>query len=311
MKSLILFLLTICLITTGCVSASIDPTPTPSETPRPTATLTLQPTEPPTTTPEPKSGCQYDADFFARLKAALPVSEVVISHNIINDIHTLGIWYVEPVIQLDISTQDEISENLTMAINNALVTAAQLKRADPCVSSFDEINPIVVDSLYNGWFSGTIQPEDIPDTPYDGVMEDMFAVTEIGYFRENFPAPIGKAPPKSCDWPTTLGKIRQHFSPKLVNTEFYFVRDELGNNVWANFYVLSQENAYAQAITSIMNITLELDCLHPTPDNVIVTTLTSDHKVVLLGFLPNTKADTGTSQNGFDINNFKYSTYGD
>jgi hypothetical protein len=87
------------------------------------------------------------------------------------------------------------------------------------------------------------------------------------------------------------------------------VRDDIGNNVWANFYIPSRENVETLSSVSLMNIALELDCLHPTPDNIIVTALTPDHEVALLGFLPNTNANTGTSQNGFDLNEFKYATY--
>jgi hypothetical protein len=271
MKSKILFLLTISLIASGCASIFATPTPTPTQTPLPTATFTPQPTETPTPTTDPMSLCEYDADFFARLRAELPVDEAVIYRHFMNGLHTLVVWYVEPFIETEISTEEELYDNQDIAINNALVSAAQLKRADPCAGYFDSIELVVVDRLYNGWFSGAIRPEDIPDTPYDSVVRDMFEATEISYVREEIPEATGKAPVNSCDWPTTHEKIQQHFSPELVNTAFYFVRDELGNNVWANFYVLSAEEAFISSLPALMNIAMELDCLHPTPGNIIVT----------------------------------------
>jgi hypothetical protein len=311
MKSKIIFLLAISLIVSGCASLSATPTPTPTQTPLPTATYTLQPTETPTPTTDPMSLCEYDADFFAKLRAELPVDEAVIYRHFINGAHSLVVWYVEPFIEPEISTEEELYDNQDIAINNALVSAAQLKRADPCAGYFDSIELVVVDRYYNGWFSGAIRPEDIPDRPYDSVVADMFKATDIGYVRDEIPAPNDKAPANSCDWPTTLEKIQQHFSPELVNTAFYFVRDEVGNNVWANFYVLSADSAFMSSLPSLMNITMELDCLHPTPNNIIVTAVNPEDVVVLIGYLPNTGADTGTSQNGFDIANFQYQTYND
>lgn len=311
MKSKTLLLLTISLIASGCASVVAEPTPTPTQTPLPTATYTPQPTDTPTATVDPMSLCEYDADFFAKLRAKLPVDEAVIYRHFLNGTHTLAVRYVEPFLKTDISTEEELYDNQDIAINNALVSAAQLKRADPCVGYFDTIELVVVDQYYNGWFSGAIRPEDIPDTPYDSVITDMFEATEIGYVRNEIPAPNDKAPANSCDWPETLEKIQQHFSPELVNTAFYFVRDDLGNNVWANFYVLSAEDAFINSLPALMNIAMELDCLHPTPNYIIVTAVNPEDVVVLIGYLPNTGAETSTSLNGFDIENFQYQTYND
>jgi hypothetical protein len=309
MKSKIIFLLTISLIASGCASVFPEPTLTPTNTPMPTATYTPQPTETPTPTVDPMSLCAYDADFFAKLRAELPVDEAVIYRHFINGAHTLVVWYVEPFIETEFSTEEELYDNQDIAIGNAMVSAAQLKKADPCASYFDSIELVVVDKLYNGWFSGAIRPEDIPDTSYDSVVTDMFKATEIGYVRQDFLEPTAKAPSNSCDWLTTHDKIHQHFSPELVNTAFYFVRDESGNHVWANFYVLSAEDAFISALPALMNIAMELDCLYPAPDNIIVTAVNPEEEVVLIGYLPNTGADSGTSQNGFDISNFQYQTY--
>jgi hypothetical protein len=309
MKSKIIFLLTISLIASGCASVFAEPTPT--QTPLPTALYTPQPTDTPTATVDPMSLCEYDVDFFAKLRAELPVDEAVVYRHFLNGLHTLAVWYVEPILKTEISTEDELFGNQATAINNALVSAAQLKRADPCAGCFDTIELIVVDRYYNGWFSGAIRPEDIPDTPYDSVIDDMFEATDIGYIRDEIPAPNDITPANSCDWPTTREKIQLHFSPELVNTAFYFVRDDLGNNVWANIYVPSAEDAFISSLPALMNIAMELDCLHPTPDFIIVTAVNPEDKVVLIGFLPNTGTDTDTSQNGFDIENFQYQTYDD
>lgn len=305
MKSKIILLLTISLLISGCASVFPEPTPTPS----PTATHTPQPTETPIPTVDPMSLCEYDADFFATLRDELPVDEVVIYRHFIDGAHTLIVWYVEPELETEISTEDELFDNQEISVVNALVSAAQLKRGYPCVEYFDSIELIVVDGDYYGWFSGAIDPEDIPDTPYDSALTDLFDAAEIGYLRDEIPDSTGKAPSNSCDWATTHEKIHQHFSPELVNTAFYFVRDSLGNNVWANFYVLSAEDAFISALTALMNVTMELDCLQPTPDNIIVTAVNPDDEVVLIGYLPNTGVETGTSLNGFDIENFQYQTY--
>jgi hypothetical protein len=312
MKLKTTILLAIWFIISGCASAEIDtsPTtpsisPTPTQIPVPTATNTALPTESPPETSEPISSCELDADFFARLKAGLPVDEAVIFHNILHGVPTLGIWFVDPDIAVDNSTGEGMEESKTLAINNGLHIAFTLKQIESCVSSFLIINLTVVDSQYNSWFSATIQVENIPDTLADNILEDMYTHANVFYLREELPVPIDSFPPDSCDWPTTLTKIQQHFSPDLPNTSFYYSRDEEGNYVWTNYYVPSQETAYPITLPILLNIATELDCLYPVPDKIIVTVLDPNNQVVLLGFLPNTNAETDASLNGFDINNFK------
>ena len=89
MKSKVLFLLTISLLASGCASVFPEPTPTPTNTPMPTATYTPEPTETPTPTTDPMSLCAYDADFFARLKAALPLDEIVIYRQMLRKLEIL------------------------------------------------------------------------------------------------------------------------------------------------------------------------------------------------------------------------------
>jgi hypothetical protein len=226
MKSKLILLLTISLLISGC--ASVFPEPTPTSTQTPTATDTPRPTDTPTPTTDPMSLCEYDADFFTTLRAELPIDEVVIYRHFINGGHTLIVWYVEPELETEISTIDELYENQEIAVANALVSAAQLKRGYPCVEYFDTIELVVVDSNYHGWFSGAINPEDIPDTPYDSALTDLFDAAEIGYLRDEIPDSTDKAPSNSCDWVTTHEKIQQHYSPTLVNAAFYFVRDSRG-----------------------------------------------------------------------------------
>jgi hypothetical protein len=312
MKLKIIIMLAACFTISGCASAEIDtsPTvphisPTPAKTPVTTATNAALPTESPPETSEPISNCRFDAGFFARLKSGLPVDEAVIFHNVLHGAPILGIWFVDPDIAVDFPTGEGMEENKRLAINDGLHIAFLLKQSDPCISSFFIINPIVVDSQYNNWFSANIQVENIPDTIADNNLEDMYSYANVFYLREELPIPIDSIPPDSCDWPTTLAKIQQHFSPDSTNTTFYFSRDEEGNYVWANYYIPSQETAYPITLPILLNIATELDCLYPVPDKIIVTALDPDSQVVLMGFLPNTNAETDASLNGFDINNFK------
>jgi hypothetical protein len=312
MKLKIIIFLAVCSIISGCDSAdtktfSTAPpiSPPPTQIAIPTATDMAQLTEAPPKASEPITNCKFGSAFLAKLKTELPLEEAVIYHNVLHGVPTLGIWFVDPDIAVDISSGEKMEENKALAINGGLRAAFMLKQIDPCVNSFFIINSIVVDSRYNSWFSATIQVEKIPDTLTDNTLEDMYPQANVFYLREDLPTPIGSAPPDSCDWPTTLAKIQQHFSPNLTNTSFYYSRDEEGNYVWANYYVPSQETAYQITISILLNIASELDCLYPAPDKIIVTALDPEHQVILLGFLPNTKSEIDSSVNGFDINNLK------
>ena len=63
---------------------------------------------------------------------------------------------------------------------------------------------------------------------------------------------------------------------------FYFVIDEAGTNVWAQWDGPSD----FLALASILNITMELDCLHPSPTQLLTITVDQDGEVGMIALLP-------------------------
>lgn len=300
--------------TPNAFSKTPTPTPTPTDTPAPTAsptpafTATLAWTDTPVLVSPLKPACASNELFLYKLQFAFDVEDVVIFYQSYQGIKTLGVWIVDPGIITGTSQNEDFVNNQNLAIDHALIAAYELKDACARANNFDLINPIVVDTEYNGWVSGALPPGDIPDYIYDGILPDMFEFTQFVFIRQETPPAFGSPPDDSCTWDATLDKIQRHFRAN-DNVVFYYIRDPNGNNLWAQWYVRSQEEAYFDALPSILNIARELDCLYPTPDMIFTMVMTGDDKVVLLGALANTGADTDVSQNGFDINNFRYTIY--
>ena len=256
--------------------------PTSTATPRPTHTVT--PTA--TITPSPSSSCDAD-EVLRAIKADFPYDEFAVHYNNFADfdnIATLIVWYVDPEIDPE-AGEAEIEQNAELAKQNAILASQQLVQQHACIKSlFDAINPIVVDENYNGWFSGRAEVEKFSSSENlsESELESIEAAFEIGYLRTELPAAIQAAPSDSCTWPETQQKIQNHFSPDRENVAFYFVKDEVGVNVWTQW----DGPTDFRAMASILNVAMELDCLHPSPTQLIMVIVDSDGNVGLAGILP-------------------------
>jgi hypothetical protein len=292
-KPILTLVLIVCLCLTSCSSLAPSPTPTQTQpptktpTPSPTATKTPIPTPTLTPTPEPSPTASCDPDeVLANLKALIPYEEFAVHHNIIGGLHTLAVWFVDPHLD-PLASGGEIGENLDLAFVDAVQLSHQLNLEETCIGVlFDVINPIVVDGACNGWFSGIIVPSSLPReanlSEHD--MDQMAAEYTIGYLREVPTSSMDRppAPTGSCTWQETRGKIWQHFAPSRQNVTFYFVIDEVGANVWA------QWDGPADMVivsASLLNVVMELDCLYPAPDQLIVVVVDDKGEATLIGVL--------------------------
>jgi hypothetical protein len=292
-RSALPLVLIVCLCLTSCSSLAPSPTPTqtqpPTKTPTPSPTATKTPVPTPTLTPTPEptptSSCNPD-EVLANLKALIPYEEFAVHHNIIGGLHTLAVWFVDP--QLDpLAGGEVIGGNLDLAFVDAIQLSHLLNLEDPCIEVlFDVINPIVVDGAYNGWFSGMIEPSSLPREANlsERDIDQMEAAYTVGYLREVPTSSMDRppAPTGSCTWQETKGKIWQHFAPSRQNVTFYFVIDEVGVNVWA------QWDGPADMVimsASLLNVVMELDCLYPTPDQLIVIVVDGMGEATLIGVL--------------------------
>jgi hypothetical protein len=245
-------------------------TPLPTETPKPTATIAPTstriptPTKHPTRTPLPAK-CVMDNEFLIKLKRAVPYEKFSLYHNIIGDIHSLAVWYVDPEINHQIS-EEELAGELEKVIDQASELAYLLLEVDPCVAqTFNAFNPIVVDENYTGWFSGMLDLSEIG--VYEGNVGLIRNLYRGSYRINKLHQEIGNPPPGSCSWEETEEKLWHHFSRERQNVAFYFVHDRNGYNVWAQWDgigFLPLESA------AMLNVMMELDCLYPQPDQLII-----------------------------------------
>lgn len=269
------------LIIVGCGKPTdipvVDPTPThtsvpPSLTPSPTIT----PTPEPTATP----ACDLDQTL-PTLRQAVPYDEFVVLQNEIEGYSTLSVWFVDPNLDPNTS-EDNIPEQVAQAIQDAANIIHTLRNASQCSEVlFDGINPIVVDTNYTGWFSGKIALDVIP-TAATLTDEEKISLTEqfeIGYMRT---APVQSYPPAPCSWSTTKDRIWNHFSRERENVGFYYVVDEVGQNIWAQWDGPADTVSLA---LNLGNIMLESECFPPQA-NVIVKIVDEEGAILLFGIVP-------------------------
>lgn len=308
----VLILLVSNLLFVGCTvpMASLAPTATATLTPLPAATATVIPsatftlpptaTKAPTRTPKPtataKPNCDAD-QLLKKLKTTLTYEEFSISHNLIQGTSSLNVWWVDPELDPQ-ATGDQIEANSRLAQQHAAAVSLQLQSVDQCVEAmFTVINPIVVDKNYNGWFSAQIAPADLPDTssPTQAQIDEAAAAFKIGFLRDQATVPLAPAPTGSCTWKSANENLHQHFAASRENVSFYLVQDYNGVNVWAQWD--GPTGVFAMA--SLLNVILEIKCLHPAPDQVIVVIVDAQGTVGLIGILP------GAGVESEDINQFE------
>jgi hypothetical protein len=261
----------------------IEATYTPTE--RSTATETQAPTPTPsktlTSTPSstPIVMCSLDNTLRA-VKDAVKFSQFAVHFNIIED-PTLVVWIVEPALNPQ-ATGDAIQENLEVAMRSGATASYQVRNADSCVDlTFATINPVVVDSQYNGWFSGTISISDVPtvEMSMDELYLSLDGSFEIGYSRIDAAIP---QPSTTCTWPEAKAGIERHFAPDRENVAFYYVIDDFGPNVWAQWDG-PVESAYLTP--TILNVLMELQCFNPQA-NVIFIVVDDEGYADLVGLIP-------------------------
>ena len=288
MKRFFLILLTVTL--SACTTLTPPPTlaslptftpapPTPiitlTPTREPTLIPTLTPPPPPTATPS----CPVNP-FLKSLKPLITYAEFDLTYNIILNTRSLNIWFVEPKIDPN-AVGDQIAKNASLAQVSAAAVSAKLATGDAkCLSSMvGVINPIVVDRNYNGWFSGTIK---LSDASANVPLENKVGAFTVGYLRAKPAAPSSTSLGQSCKWAEARAKMQKHFAPARENVGFEFVLDETGINAYAQW----EGEIDVTLLSSLLNVALELRCVHPPIDQLVVIVVDADGKINLIGQTP-------------------------
>jgi hypothetical protein len=311
------YLLVLVLSSAGCsfLNSHLSPTATltPTSTiipPTPTIITPTSTSVPPS--PTPQNDCTKD-QVISELKSDPLFMDYSIFYNQIMGFDILSIYFVDSNIDTR-STGVVFQNNVDIAKRDAITISHTVNLRSQCIEDlFTFINPIVVDSNHNGWFSGAIEPLKLPSSQIPTEIEykesqDKF---KVSYIKQQFPSPKNPAPEGSCTWEQARENIHRHFDSSRPNVEFSFVIDESSVHVdaqWdSNIGDLNKDLWWSLQMASILNVQTELACLYPVPSTLNVTIVDSDGKIILLGQLPNPSSPVSD----LAINDFKiiYSDY--
>jgi len=277
----------VCL--TACTAATPSPTLTPtSRPPFPSPTLTPRPSpsSSPTPRPSPTPKVCSIRQLLADTRANLPYSEADITYAAAAD-RVLTVWYVDP--RLDPAAEGQASfDALDNLVQNASMIAIRLNYwAWPCTKELlDNLYIVVVDPDSNAWFSAYTPIEGLPAMAVPSTFSASQVEYMIEYVREGPSSSAAPAPESACSWSEARNGIDRHFGPEERNLGFYQTIDPVGVSVWAQWDESSGLQPLISVAPSLLNLAMELRCLHPRPDQVWIGVVGETGEMILAGVLP-------------------------
>ena len=137
-------------VTSPTLDIDFTPVSTLEQLPTPTKTEIAIPTNTPQIVAIGNS-CNPD-HVIKKLKSEITYVEfeLYFNVNVVNDISSLVVWFVDPLIDPE-AQEDSIYDNFLIALDDAVLLSIQLIKSDECVNElFTHVNPIAVDRNYNG-----------------------------------------------------------------------------------------------------------------------------------------------------------------
>ncbi len=237
---------------------------------------------------EPASQCDAD-EVLAELRALVPYQEFELGYTNVSGATSLTLWFVDPGLATPASGA-AIAENVEQARQAAVALSHELGRADPCVAQvFPYINPAVVDSNYDGWFSGLIPAYAMPQTSELSPEQAAAIVQRIGseYLRTEDTQEPEPAPEGTLSWAEVRPLIHSHF-PQDANVAFLLIGNPDGVTVSATWPGPSDPTDPIDMglnLTALGNVILELQRLHPMPDRLVSLVVDDGGRVHLVSVL--------------------------
>jgi len=259
----------------------VPPRPT-----KPTATQTPWPTASPTARPSSTPQACSIPQLLADTRANLPYPEAAITYAAGAD-RVLTVWYVDSALDPTADGQASLIalENL---VTNASMMAIRLNHWSwPCMRELlDYLHVVVVDREYTGWFSGFISTDDLTSMAVPSVHQAESVEYIVEYVRQG-PAPVlAPAPEGACSWAEAHDRIYQHVGPPDRNLGFYMYVDRSGVTAWAQWDETADLPRLVSVAPTLLNVVMELRCLYPRPDRLLVTVTGEHGKPILVGVLP-------------------------
>jgi hypothetical protein len=269
---------------TTAPTATFTPTPTATSTSTFTPTPTDTVTPLPTPSPKSTSSCNV-AQMLRNVKDAMAYTEFEIHYQTKKGDRTLVVWFVDPELTPQ-AVGEDIEENSSLAMRHAALLSHTINQSDVCVEELiSTFILLVVDTSYNGWFTGQVSPKDLPGAQslMEAEVSEIESLMHTDYFR-NQPTIVIAPPSDSCDWSEAREKIQLHFASEREAVSFFFSILDDEAYVWAQWD--GQGGMIEFELAAVLNVAVELPCLYPPPETLIVSVVNASSEVMLIGTLP-------------------------
>lgn len=203
-------------------------------------------------------------------KADIPYAEVSLLHNDLMGVHYLNLWVVDPDLDTNASGEaatangaraSELAARLTFLVVND----------HPCMRAlFNQVTTTIVDSRYHAWFIGGVGTSDVPpgsELTGDALSQLTQAFQASPMLQTPVEHPSPAVPPQgACTWEEARRKLLGYFAPAGPNIDFYFVIDQDGANVWAQWEGPDPQQSPEGFLSGLLVLQTELKCLNPPVD---------------------------------------------
>ncbi len=208
--------------------------------------------------------------FLPQIKEDLPFAQVSLLHNFLLAVHYINLWVVSPDLETA-AVAGQIETNKSDAALLAAKLSHLIANDHPCVrASFERITTTIVDSRYHAWFIGDVAMTDIPAG--DALdLDQLKKLSELFVSPSSLETPVEHPGPEvppanACDWQHAREGLRTQFSPAGPNVDFYFVIDQDGANVWAQWEGPDPQQTPEGFLSGLLSLQAELQCLNPPVD---------------------------------------------
>lgn len=276
-------LFVVALLLAGCSGTAVSP-PTGTQLPE---MATIQPTTPslPMPTSTPTTACDAEPEDLKVLRELIPYEEFAMTQYVLEGERALALWLVNP--EIDVTTGEAgFNANFSLAVTSTLQTLLLLRSATPCVMEhFDTINPIMVDTTYNNWFAGIVDPANIPA---DSSAAELDSKAIFDIFTQMVPiqeAPKSYGPPPAgtCDWETVQQNLLSQGVFEGSNSGAYLIIDQAGVSVWVQWEGSTESTTIVETLNTLSQ---DISCLHPQLDQVIFIIVDEEANAKLIGSVP-------------------------
>jgi hypothetical protein len=222
-------------------------------------------------------------DFIEQVKHDIPYSQVSLLHN---NQYGLTLWAVDPTLESD-ATGDGAAANAARAAELAAKLTFRAVNDNSCMrTSFSAVTAIVVDSRYHAWFIGSVETSQVPegtDLTDDVLAKFTQAFASSPFLQTPVEHPEPAVPPQgACTWDEVHRKLLSYFAPVGPNIDFYFVIDQDGANVWAQWEGPDTQQSPGVFLSGLLALQTELRCLNPPVDTLWMIYTDTDGVVRLI-----------------------------